>query len=391
MTISGLSVAHVVTIPTRLSGCILVALTFFTACSESSLHEGPVMIVAEAVFDGRAFHEGQAVLVRDGVIEDVGPAEDISSDAQRTIDLGNATLLPGLIDLHVHVGAVDNYKALPEKGVTTVRDLAIPEDVLPFAESGHLSVVAAGPIITVPDGYPIPVWGPTIAAPIEGPDEAREMVDELADKGAGVIKIAITTGRERTSERPWPTLSLLETKAIVKAAHARDLKVTVHLSDASDVRQALNAGVDEWAHIPCDDVPALLLKRAVSEGVEIVATLHVSRSCPGALANAQVVVEAGGTLLYGSDLGNEGIPFGADVQEARLMMEAGLSLEEVLAGATSLAGKQLDMEPLGSIVRGAQADLVAVPGDPRDDLHVLEDPVFVMADGDVVVDGSDER
>jgi imidazolonepropionase-like amidohydrolase len=329
------------------------------------------------------FHSDYSVLVEGDTISAIGPTDELPNKADDVIDLGAASLLPGVIDLHVHLGAVGYYKDLPEKGVTTVRDLAMLENLLPFPQSGHLEVVAAGPIVTVPGGYPIPRWGRSIAAPIEGPGEARDKVRDLADMGAGVIKIAITEGFD---ER-WPTLSLGETKAIVDEAHAHGLKVTAHLDDAAGVRRALRAGVDEWAHMPCLEVPGSLLEQAVAMGVSVVATLHVSADdCSGALANATAFVEAGGTLLYGSDLGNAGIPFGIDVKELDLMTRSGLSSEEALASATALAGDAIGLSPLGSLSPGAPADLIAVDGDVRADLSVLSQPIFVMANGEVVGD-----
>lgn len=340
------------------------------------------LFLADIVFDGTAFHEDQSVLVVGDTITAVGPTDELRHRAEKTIDLGHATLLPGFIDLHVHTGSFYDYEALADEGVTMVRDLGSAEDDLRFPDSDPLDVVAAGPLITVPGGYPIPVHGHTVAAPIDGPDDARAKVRQLAGKGAGVIKIAITRG----FGKPWPVLSLEETKAIVEEAHSLELEVTAHVDDAAGARRALKAGVDEWAHIPCLKVPGGLLRTARSNGVEVVATLHVLDGCPGALANATAFVDAGGSLLYGSDLGNPGIPFGIDVEELELMMRAGLSLEEVLASATSAAGEALGASPLGSLSTDAPADLIAVRGDVRSDLRALKNPLFVMADGEVVVE-----
>lgn len=357
-----------------ISGCSLDA-------KPSSDDRRGTLLVADNIFDGRDFHEDHAVLVDGASIVAVGPADDLRARAEETIDLGDATLLPGFIDLHVHTGSIYDYIALVDEGVTTVRDLGSSERVLRFPDAAPLEVVAAGPLITVPGGYPVPVYGRSIAAPIEGPTEARAKVRQLASNGAGVIKIAVTTGFVRR----WPTLSVREIKAIVEEAHAHRLKVTAHVDEAEGVRRALNAGVDEWAHIPCTKVPPELLNEAATAEVEVVGTLHVLEGCLGSLPNAKAFVDVGGSLLYGSDLGNGGIPFGIDVEELELMMRAGLSLEEVLASATSLAGEALGASPLGALSSQAPADVIAVPGDLRKDLRQLEDPVFVMANGKIVV------
>jgi imidazolonepropionase-like amidohydrolase len=93
----------------------------------------------------------------------------------------------------------------------------------------------------------------------------------------------------------------------------------------------------------------------------------------------------GATLLYGTDMGHLEIPDGVDAEELRRMMTAGLSLEQVLAAATSQAGKQLGLAPLGSLVPGAPADLISAPGDPAQDLKNLEYPALVIAGGQIVV------
>ncbi|MGH2806136.1 MAG: amidohydrolase family protein [Actinomycetota bacterium] len=371
----------------RLGRCVAFFLLLLPACSSSGEPArgdgGGTLVRVRTMFDGADFHSDYAVLVNEGVISAVGPADEIGNGTEETVDLGAATLLPGVIDLHVHLGSVYSYDDLPEKGVTTVRDLAT-EDILASPEPRTLRVIAAGPIITVPGGYPIPVWGSTIAAPIDGPDEARAKVRGLADKGAGVIKIAITEGFKGS----WPTLSVPETRAIVEQAHARGLIVTAHLDDAAGVRRALQGGVDEWAHIPCFEVPTNLLRQAVARGIDVVATLHVQRGCPASMRNAKAFVAAGGTLLYGSDLGNAGIPFGIDVTELELMKRSGLSVEEALASATSLAGKALGLR-VGSLSPGAPADLIAVAGNVRRDMSLLSDPIFVMADGEVILESGE--
>ena len=359
---------------------LLVSGCSSTTESSSEERDG-TLLVARTVFDGHAFHQDQAILVVGDTIVAVGPADVLRDRAEKTVDLKNATLLPGFIDLHVHTGSFYDYEALAYEGVTAVRDLGSSENDLRFPDSAPLEVVAAGPIITVPGGYPIPEHGHTVAAPIHGPDDARAKVRQLAGKGAGVIKIAITKG----FGEPWPVLSLEETKAIVEEAHSLELEVTAHVDDAAGARTALKAGVDEWAHIPCLEVPGSLLRAAGSSGVEVVATLHVLDGCSGSLPNARAFVDAGGSMLYGSDLGNPGIPFGIDVGELELMMRAGLSLEEVLASATSAAGEALGASPLGSLSADAPADLIAVAGDLSKDLRELEDPIFVMANGEIIV------
>ena len=139
---------------------------------------------------------------------------------------------------------------------------------------------------------------------------------------------------------------------------------------------ALAAGVDELAHMPCDRADPEAMGEAASQGLRIVGTLHILGGCPAKLANARAFVAAGGTLLYGSDYPNPGIPPGIDLAELRLLRQAGLSPEQTIAAATSAAGKALGEAPLGSLVAGAPADLFAVRGNPLADLGRARAPIL---------------
>jgi imidazolonepropionase-like amidohydrolase len=363
--------------------------------------ERDLVLTAARLFDGHRMLIDTAIAIDDGKITAVGPAGSISPAAGhgRRIDLGDATILPGFIDLHVHVGAQDvPGERVLTHGVTTVRDLGGSPLPPPAAGPGELRVVAAGKFITAPGGYPIPVFGPDGAVTVTGPDQARQAVRDLVGQGAGVIKIALEPGGEPGAPwtlapsdppPPWPMLSVTEVRAIVDEAHTLGRIVTVHLGEVQGARIALDAGVDEWAHIPGNAVPDELLREAVDHGVRVVATLDTESHCAGDMTNAATFVALGGTLLYGTDMGHLEIPDGFDANELRYMMLAGLSLEQALAAATSLAGEQLGLAPLGQLVSGAPADIVVTAGDPAHDLKNLEYPVLVIAGGRVVVDDLD--
>lgn len=358
-------------------------LLLLVACPSAEPGSAPArtLLVPSWVFDGTEFHDDLALLISGDAILEVGSAEDLRAHADAIRELPDSTLLPGFIDLHVHLGAVGSYSELPSKGVTTARDVGIGKEVLPIPSAGGLEALFAGPIITAPGGYPIPIHGKGVAAPVSGTTEARAEVAELAKMGASVIKIALTDGRPRYD---WPKLSPTETEAIVEEAHSRGLQVTAHLFDERDVDLALNAGIDEWAHMPCGPLPAPLIERAVKSRVTIVTTLHVFEDCRALLGNTRRFLAAGGSVLYGSDMGNAGIPFGIDVRELELMIEAGMTLEEALAAATSAAGEHLGLGPLGRLTEGAPADLLVVPGDLRESLEGLEAPDSVIVNGKIL-------
>jgi imidazolonepropionase-like amidohydrolase len=366
-----------------------------TAPVERAANRRGLLLGAARVFDGHRMLAEADVHVRGETIAGVGPRGSLHAPGVRRLDLGDATILPGIIDLHVHVTARGiPFERVLTHGVTTVRDLA---GALPSSGGGpgRLRYLAAGPMITTPGGYPIPVFGPDGAVAVSGPAHARQVVRDLVGRGAQVIKIALEPGgepgapwtqRRATTPPPWPMLSVAEVRAIVEEAHGLGRIVTVHLAEQQGARIALESGVDEWAHIPCLRVPEALLRAAVRAGVRVVATLDTDSHCDGSLPNAKAFVALGGSLLYGTDMGHTEIPNGVDAEELQLLVDAGLSLEQALAGATAEAGRQLGLAPLGSLTPRAPADLIAVQGDPAQELKNLEYPILVVAGGSVVVD-----
>ena len=342
-----------------------------------------LLVRADRVFDGRHVLRGASVVVDDGRVAVVG--RDVDRQARRVVELGDATVLPGFIDLHVHTGG--RY-SLVEAGVTTVRDLGNSQRLIHVArngETGRLRVLAAGPILTAPGGYPVPAFGPETALEVSGGRHARGAVRELAEAGAAVIKIALEPGLNGD----WPLLTPPEIRAVVAEAHRHELAVTAHATGVEGVRLALAGGVDELAHIPCRQPIEPLMRTLARRRVEIVGTLRVaSEVCPYAGPNARAFVGAGGRLLYGTDWSRDS-PVAIDSSEVRLMVEAGLTSLEVLQTATAVAGEYLGRAPLGRLVAGAPADHFAVRGEPLEDRSVLAEPLLVVAGGEVVVDELD--
>jgi imidazolonepropionase-like amidohydrolase len=340
----------------------------------------PLYIRADRLFDGQALISGRvAVAVRAGRVVAAGRLR-IPRGA-RVIRLRGATILPGIIDLHVH----ESGPTLLRSGVTTTRNVGDTERAVrpPWAPPGHPRIVNSGPVITVPGGYPTGIR-PHLAAPITSVPEAIAKVDALVARGARLIKIAIQTGPDGTQ----PTLSVEQVRAIVEAAHRHRRIVTAHVYGGKEVAIALAGGVDELAHMPCIDVTRDQLRTLVERGIAVVGTLHFGElltriggqfsGCEFA-ANAREFVRQGGRLLYGTDI--PGVPRRLDLTELGLMQRAGMTATEVNRAATAEAGRQLDMVPLGTLVPGAPADLWAVRGDPTRSLGVLRRPVFVMARG----------
>ncbi len=337
-----------------------------------------------------------AVVVRGNRIIAVGRTGEVAFPAAGlAIDVRGATILPGVFNAHVHSGYnVSNLEAWAHDGVTTVRYLGGPAE---YAVGDTLSldprlarVVASGPFITVPGGYPSVPWGATNVVPVTSPGQAGAAANQLIDQGADVIKIAIESGAD--FGRSLPTLTLAEAVAVVGAAHARGVPVSAHLTTTPDLAPALDAGVDDLAHMVVDDPSDELLARAAHQGVVWIPTLELWHVVgyghePLAVANLRRFLAAGGTVALGTDFNGYDAPFqlGMPIIEMELMDQAGMSAMEIIVAATrngALVSNRLT--DLGTVEIGKIADLVVVRGDPLRDLHEMAAVRLVMRSGVVI-------
>lgn len=386
---------------------LLSALALTLTAGAAFAQELPLLIAAARVFDGYAIRYDAAVLIADGKIARIDDREAFNEVDVHTLDLGDATLLPGFIELHAHL----TYQHVPadtvlRHGITTLRDVGGPLHQ-PYGGDGSLRLLTSGPILTAPTGYPIPSLGETdIAMPVADEQQARAAVRKLAAGGAAVIKVALEPGGEAgapwsgghahshghrhgaTPRMPasWPLLPANVVKAIVDEAHLLGRKVSAHLAEPKGAQLALDAGIDEWAHAPCQALPDAQLQRAVAQQVRIVSTIDTLSKCPGVSSNVKRLAELGAEFLYGAEIAHPDIPWGIDGQELLYLQDlAGMAPLEVIRTATSKAGQYLNQPLLGTLLPGAPADLIAVRGDPTQQLKLLEYPDLVMSGGKWVI------
>ncbi len=287
--------------------------------------------------------DGVVVVDARGRIDRIAPAGSVALPPELPVAGGaGAVVMPGIVDAHVHLAfaaaAAPAFSDLLGAGVVGVRDLgAPPARALGWRTppgSGAAPVVAvAGPLLTAPGGYPSRGWGREgFSRPMTGPADARAAVAALAHLGVDVLKLAL----EPAGSSPVPEPDTA--RAVVEAAHARDLAVTCHALSAAMVDRGLDAGVDEFCHVPVEPLPPPLVDRLAGAGVAVVSTLQTLADGGHertSMANARALVAGGVPLIYGTDLGNVGTRPGAEPRELERLVGAGLSRAAALRSATA--------------------------------------------------------
>jgi imidazolonepropionase-like amidohydrolase len=349
-----------------------------------------------------------AIAIRDGRIAAVGPAANVSfAPGTPTRDLRGQTVMPGFVNAHAHTDglATDELKQWTRAGVTTVRDLGGPRDAMlarraEVTASGDPALprlLVAGPIITVPGGHPIAVYGPSDESlAVAGPEDAREQVNALIDGGANVIKIAVS-GRTDVN---WPELSNDEIRAIAETASSRGIRVAAHIDRANALRRAVENGIGDAAHMPRDHMPDDLIALMVERGVALVPTIDVYEglaeargagdawrraTLPVMQDNLRRFVAAGGTLALGDDFGNPGVALGMPMAEIRHWLAAGMTPMQVIVAATQGGARACGLaDELGTLQAGKAADLLIVDGDLLTEIEALERVALVVHRGSII-------
>jgi imidazolonepropionase-like amidohydrolase len=375
---------------------------------------------AARLFDGVEFIDRATLLVEGDAVVAVGEQLPESVDV---LDLGDATLLPGLVDCHQHlvfngrgtleeqVTGIDDA-ALTERarsnarlavtgGVTTVRDLGDRGFVtLGLRDDPDLAgIAAAGPPITPPGGH---CW--YLGGEYEGTDQLAAAVADRIERGCDVVKIMVTGGAMTPSFPLWKSqFSEADVRLVVDAAHAAGLPVAAHCHGVDGIAMAVDVGVDSIEHctfftesnesIP----PPELLDRLAESGVALSATWGVTEEppSPSNWRRARPVIEealgrvhaGGGIVVVGTDAGiyrqkpHDVLPYALPT-----LLGAGMSTVEALRAITSSAADVCRRPERGRLRPGLPADIVAVSGDPSTEPAALTRIAGVWRNGNTIVE-----
>lgn len=422
---------------------LFCSLALITATSVAHAQQAPdsrsdVRVVTAArmldVRSGKLIDDPQ-IVIREGRIVSVGRAGDAAPAGAERIDLKDMTLLPGLIDMHVHIDSDPTYSGYTYlqfsdrfwsavsvthahdtlmAGFTTIRNLGSDD----WNDVGLQQAIDAGKVVgprIVPAGYAFGATGghcdSTYFPPsmndrnvynADNAEEARKSVREVRKYGAQVIKICATGGVfSRNTQPGQQQMTYDEMKAAVDEAKMWGLKVAAHAHGAAGIREAIRAGVNTIEHASLIDDEGIRLAKQYgawlsmdiyntdytqSEGRKngvLEDNLRKDREI-GDLQreNFRRAHQAGVKMVYGTDAGI--FPHGDNARQFAVMVRYGMTPTQAIQSATINAAEALGRSDIGAIEAGRYADIVAVAGNPAQDVALLESVVFVMKGGTVV-------
>ena len=374
------------------------------------------------------------ILVESGVIKKVAKNIPIKSEYE-IIDLRNMTVLPGLMDAHVHltgntdlkghegisessylatIYGVKNAKETLMAGFTTVRNVGASNYSDVALRDGIEQEAILGPTLLV-SGPPLGITGGhcdsnilpaeyeyTAQGVADGPWEVRRKVRENKKYGVDLIKYCATGGvmskGTNVNNRQY---TLDEMKAIVDEAHTLGMKVAAHAHGLQGIRMAIEAGVDSIEHSSLIDQETV--NYAISKGVFLAMDIYVSDYILGEGAkngipeyslekerivgkkqreNFKMAFESGAKMAFGTDAGI--YPHGKNARQFKYMVQWGMTPIEAIQASTINTAELFGLANIGEIKESFDADLVAVKGNPLDDITLLENIDFIMKEGQII-------
>ncbi|MCY0940187.1 MULTISPECIES: amidohydrolase family protein [Streptomyces] len=385
-----------------------------------------MLITAGRILTGDADVTDGAVLVRDGIITAVGPRADIEAQAgsgEPRQDFPDSTLLPGLIDAHVHLvfdAGADPVATMQEAsdedllegmrkradqllatGVTTARDLGdrgglalrLAQEIAAGSATGP-RIIGAGAPVTPPGGH---CW--FLGGEVSNADEARALVRRNTADGAKVVKVMAGGGGLTKGGAPsWKSqFGAEELTVVVEEAHRAGLKVAAHAHGTDAITDAVAAGVDTIEHCTWmtedgfdlrEDVLAQIVEKgiyvcpAVSPHWRMLPRFFGEEKAAAMFALVQRMAESGARLIAGTDAGVQRAGFDGIVGALGFYEHLGISRDRILAMATIEAASALGVgDQTGRIAPGYSADLLLVDGNPLEDLSALSAVRAVFTNG----------
>ena len=421
-----------------------LALCLLASASLASSANAATVVTADRYLDvltGKYVEHPAIFIGVDGRITNVADARTVRWGAEvKHIDLSGKTLLPGLIDMHVHLdspadiggyrgleftdsfwqaAAVGNARAMLNAGFTTVRNVGSSDRNDVGLKQAIDNGYAIGPRI-VPAGYALGATGghcdqtflpPSLEKPTkeegvgDGVEELRYQVRRQRKFGAEVIKVCATGGVfSRNTEPGQQQLSETELRAIADEAHQWGLRVASHAHGAEGIKAAIRAGIDTIEHASIVDAEGIKLAVARKQPVwfsmdiynteytqaegkkngELEENLRKDREIAQIQRDGFRAAHAAGVrMVFGSDAGV--MPHGQVARQFATMVTYGMTPLEAIQAATRNAAEALGRErDVGAIAVGRYGDLVAVTGDPIQDVRLLEAPEAVVKGGNLI-------
>ena len=419
---------------------VMAAIAFTVSIGGAA--EAATLIHAGRVIDGIANQaaSGRTVVVDGGRIVAIESGYRAPSAGDRVIDLKNSTLMPGLMDMHVHItseysrsselerfkkdgpdvaldGAMFAERTL-QAGFTTVRDLGdgfrasiALRNAINAGKVVGPRIFAAGKSIATTGGHADPIngWADHLGGADVGPldgvvngeEQAAQAVRQRYKEGSDLIKITATGGVLSVAKNGLnPQFTEEEIRSVVRTARDYGFKVAAHAHGAEGMKRAVRAGVDTIEHgtfmddetiqlmkergtyyVPTITAGAWVFDRSKEEGFfPVVVRPKAAMIGPQIQGTFAKAYKAGVKILFGTDTGVSA--HGQNAREFVLMVEAGMPAMEAIKSATVVSAKYLEIDDrLGSVEVGKVADLVAVPGDPLKDISVMQRVHFVMKEG----------